>query len=758
MDKLSKTILDILLETNRLTQTEASGFGMYLRNAEIEEKLRKRNLVSSEDIAKAYSILYDLPLIRLENLSIAPDVYKLIPRDLIDKYDLIAFEKEGATAGAKVKIAIGKPANLNQNTQEVIDYLKKNKNILAELYITTEEDIRNAKKHLEQIPDKEIKETPVEEIKPKKLDYTNLNLSGIKTVDLKNIKIPYDVISKFPIEISIRHNMIVFDNPSPNLIKVAVSDPFNGKVREILDFVKVKNDIAIQEYVASPPEINEAIKLYYRKPIVSPPVISPPKIISDKKNIMPQAPQTPLPTKIPPPQLPQTPQAPRYSPGPISPQAPRQATSQTQAQQKEKTQEEELRAPQENNLDQFIGREVKDINVLREIAQGGDIPKILAATVALATFKKASDIHIEAEEKDVRVRYRIDGILRDVIRLPLQIGPAIISRIKILSRLKIDESRVPQDGRFDAVSNGHQIDLRISTLPTVHGEKAAIRILDKTQNIFNLKEIGLSGRGLEALEKNITKPYGIILVTGPTGSGKSTTLYSILQQISTPKINVVTLEDPVEYEIPGINQCQIKPKIGFSFAEGLRSILRQDPNVIMVGEIRDAETAGMATHAALTGHLVLTTLHTNDAAGALPRLINMGIEPFLITSSINVIVAQRLVRRICQKCKQKITLPDQLMAEISAQLGGFNLPKPFQFYEAKGCPECTQGYSGRIGIYEVLEMSDKIEDLAVKRRPASEIAKQAGLEHMTTLKQDGLIKAARGITTVSEVLRVTEMD
>jgi len=339
--------------------------------------------------------------------------------------------------------------------------------------------------------------------------------------------------------------------------------------------------------------------------------------------------------------------------------------------------------------------------------------------------------------------------------LPLEIQPAIISRIKILSKLKIDEQRIPQDGRFDVTTHGHEIDLRVSTLPTVRGEKGALRILDKTQNIYSYNELGIAGRNLKVLEDNIKKPYGVILATGPTGCGKSTTLYSILQEVSSPEVNVITLEDPVEYEIPGINQCQVKPKIGFSFAEGLRSVLRQDPNIIMVGEIRDAETAGMATHAALTGHLVLTTLHTNDAAGALPRLINMGIEPFLITSSINVIIGQRLVRKICPKCKKEAKLPEALLSQISKELSKFNLPKPYKFYEGLGCDECNQGYSGRIGIFEVLAMSDKIEEVAIKRRPASEILEAAIDEGMVTMKQDGLIKATKGVTTVSEVLRVT---
>ncbi len=405
-------------------------------------------------------------------------------------------------------------------------------------------------------------------------------------------------------------------------------------------------------------------------------------------------------------------------------------------------------------MDTFLGQEIKEVGDLQGIAEAGNIPKTLAATVALAVNKKASDIHIEPAEKFLRIRFRIDGILRDIIKLPLDEQPAIISRIKILSNLKIDESRIPQDGRFDAKTGNHQIDLRVSTLPTIHGEKAALRILDKSLKMYTLEDLGVTGHNLKILLENIDKPYGIVLSTGPTGSGKSTTLYAVLSRISTASVNIITLEDPVEYELPGLNQCQIKPKIGFTFANGLRSVLRQDPNIIMVGEIRDSETASLATHAALTGHLVLSTLHTNDATGALPRLINMGVEPFLITSSINCIIGQRLVRRLCDHCKRPAHIPEPVLKEIESELAKFNLPKPYKFFEGRGCPECDQGYKGRIGIFEVLPMTEKIETLAIARKPASEIKNTAIQEGMITMKQDGLIKAIKGITTVNEVLRV----
>jgi type IV pilus assembly protein PilB len=331
--------------------------------------------------------------------------------------------------------------------------------------------------------------------------------------------------------------------------------------------------------------------------------------------------------------------------------------------------------------------------------------------------------------------------------------------------MKIDEQRVPQDGRFDVTIDSRQVDLRVSTLPTVHGEKVVMRLLDKSEAIMTLEQLGVTGSNFDTLIANIKKPYGVILATGPTGSGKSTTLYAILSRISKPGVNVVTLEDPVEYELPGINQAQVKPSIGFTFAEGLRSVLRQDPNIIMVGEIRDLETAAMVTHAALTGHLVLSTLHTNDASGALPRLINMGVEPFLITSSINDVIGQRLVRKVCESCRERVEIPPavktfikkQLSEVPSVQLKNLDLEQ-LTFYHGRGCPNCTNGYRGRIGIFEVLAMNEKIEELAIKKAPASDIRQAAIEAGMITMTQDGLIKALKGITTIDEVMRVTTVN
>jgi len=416
------------------------------------------------------------------------------------------------------------------------------------------------------------------------------------------------------------------------------------------------------------------------------------------------------------------------------------------------------------DLGSLIQNDITDIKMLEEVVKEGYVPKVVAAIINYALNKKVSDIHIEPQTKTLRVRCRVDGILIDIVKMPLSMHPPIVSRIKILSKLKIDETRIPQDGRFEVAFKDREVDVRVSSLPTVHGEKIVMRVLDKSQKILSLEDLGMQGSALDKTMLSIAKPWGLILSTGPTGSGKSTTLNAIISRLNLPGKNIITLEDPVEYETPGVNQCQVKPDIGFTFASGLRSVLRQDPNIIMVGEIRDAETAGMATHAALTGHLVLSTLHTNDTAGALPRLINMGVEPFLITSAVDLIIAQRLIRLICPKCKEEVKVPPKLMEQIKAELEKISpnnvkdralIPKEMKFYYGRGCPECSQGFKGRIGIFEVLSITPTIEDLAIGRRPANEIKEVAIKDGMITMKQDGIIKALQGLTTIDEVYQAT---
>ncbi len=410
-------------------------------------------------------------------------------------------------------------------------------------------------------------------------------------------------------------------------------------------------------------------------------------------------------------------------------------------------------------------RAVTDVSQLQTIVRQGSVPRIVAGIINYAVDKRSSDIHIEPYEDELLIRYRIDGQLSEILKLPMEIHPAVISRVKILSKLKLDEQRIPQDGRFDVVVSGDkEIDIRVSTLPTVHGEKIVMRLLNKSDRIYSLEKLGLVGDGLQRLVDAIKQPYGVVLATGPTGSGKTTTLYAILQRVATGNVNIITLEDPVEYEIKGINQSQIKPKIGFTFADGLRSVLRQDPNIIMVGEVRDSETASMMTHAALTGHLVLSTLHTNNAAGALPRLINMGVEPFLLTSAMNAVVGQRLVRQLCNECKEEFELTSTIRKEIDKELelikannskDAARIPNEIKFYRQKGCDKCRNGYLGRLGLFEVLHMSDEIEDLAVKKAPAFDIERVATKAGMITLKQDGILKVLEGLTTLDEVLRET---
>jgi len=385
------------------------------------------------------------------------------------------------------------------------------------------------------------------------------------------------------------------------------------------------------------------------------------------------------------------------------------------------------------------------------------VAEIVTHILNFAAAARASDVHIEPQEKSTRVRYRIDGILQEKLTTPRELHDAIISRIKILSGMKIDEKRVPQDGRFAFKTQEEEIDLRVSSLPTTWGEKIVMRLLKKTGGIPELQELGLRGRALKNLQDSILRPHGIILICGPTGSGKTTTLYSIIQKINTSKINIITLEDPIEYKIPGVNQVQVNPVAGLTFASGLRSFLRQDPNVILVGEIRDQETADLAIQAALTGHLVFSTLHTNDASGALPRLLDMGAEPYLLASSMTAIVAQRVVRKIHDDCKVSYTPDPKIIEEMRSLLGPIWPGGGIQLYKGMGDAECgNSGYYGRMGIFEVLPVTEKLSKLILERGASSAIEKVAKEEGMISMKQDGYLKVLEGITTIEEVLRVAQ--
>jgi len=382
------------------------------------------------------------------------------------------------------------------------------------------------------------------------------------------------------------------------------------------------------------------------------------------------------------------------------------------------------------------------------------IVKLVNLLVIRAVVENASDVHIEPTLSNIRIRYRVDGLMHDVSVAPLYIHSSIITRIKVMSKMDIAESRVPQDGRFQLKAEGKDIDVRVSTYPTIYGEALVMRILDKGSVMFGLGELGFMEENLKKFEEVIKRPYGIILVTGPTGSGKTTTLYATLNHIVSPEKNIMTIEDPVEYELAGIRQSQINIKAGLEFANALRSMLRQDPDVILVGEIRDVETGKVAIQAALTGHLVFSTLHTNDAAGALNRLVEMGVEPFLIASAVASVIAQRLIRTVCSRCKTPFTPTREMLEKI-----GFDLNKEYKFYQGKGCKNCHgTGYKGRSGIFEMLVMNDTLRSLILNKASSNEIKQAAINAGMKTLRDDGLLKIVQGITTLDEVLRVTQLD
>ena len=435
----------------------------------------------------------------------------------------------------------------------------------------------------------------------------------------------------------------------------------------------------------------------------------------------------------------------------------------------------------EAEFGEIIKKEVKGIKPIKEeevveekeelgkLAEELPVIRIVDTLLKHAILERASDIHIEPLEKEVVVRYRIDGILHDAMILPKQAALGIVARIKVLSNLKLDEHRLPQDGRFKVEAEDYKYSIRVSVLPIFDGEKIVMRLLPETAKAYTLESLGLRGEALEEVHFNLRKPVGMVLVTGPTGCGKTTTLYAMLEILNTPDVNISTVEDPIEYRMPRINQTQVQPKIGLTFANGLRALVRQDPDIMMVGEIRDNETASLAINAALTGHLVLSTLHTNNAAGAIPRLIDMKAEPFLISSTLNIIIGQRLVRRFCEE-KEKYTLGKAELNNLAKYCNIERILKILKeekiiktkdtlgdvaFYRPKKSKECPEGYRGRIGIYEILPVTQTIKELIIKNATSDQVQAQAQKEGMRTMIEDGLIKATQGITSIEEVLRVT---
>ncbi len=401
-------------------------------------------------------------------------------------------------------------------------------------------------------------------------------------------------------------------------------------------------------------------------------------------------------------------------------------------------------------VDEADQEEEAEITDLRASAQDAPVIKLVYSILGQAANEGASDIHFEPGEDDMRVRFRVDGVLREAAQVPKRMVLGVVSRIKIMSELDIAEKRVPQDGRVSVNVEDRRVDLRVTTLPTQRGEGAAIRILDKSNAVFSLDELGLDGEARDRFEAAFRQAYGAVLVTGPTGSGKSTTLYAALQELNEIEKNIITIEDPVEYRLAGVNQINVNRKAGLTFATGLRSILRADPDIIMVGEVRDAETARIAIEAALTGHMVLTTLHTNDAPGAVIRLAKMGIESFLTASAVDCVIAQRLARRLCSHCKRSSVMPQAALEE-----SGFSVDGDLEVYEPVGCARCmTSGYRGRVGLFSVMVMSDRIKDMAVSLSPEAELAHVAREEGMLTLREDGLSKVRAGLTSIEEVARV----
>lgn len=553
---------------------------------------------------------------------------------------------------------------------------------------------RKAKKSKKKIGDVLVQEGLVSEEALSKLEAYIL---GIPFVSLKDGSIDSEILRIIPEPIARKYNIIAFRKDG-NKLEVAMLDP---RDLQTIDFIKKKANLKILPRLTDKESIKKALKQYQES------------LKSEFSDLI-----------------------------------KREAGSFKVVKQKKDETEQ-----------QALQKQAEELPII----------KIVDAILRHAILQSASDIHIEPQEKEVIVRYRIDGILHDAMTLPFDVRVGIVARLKVLSELKLDEHRLPQDGRFKIESEDYRVSFRISVLPVYNGEKIVMRLLRESTKGFTLEGLGFSGDALEKVHQNLKRPTGMILVTGPTGSGKTTTLYTMMDILNEPGVNISTIEDPIEYRMPRINQTQVRPDIGLTFSNGLRSLVRQDPDILMIGEIRDAETASLAINASLTGHLVLSTLHTNSAAGAIPRLIDMKQEPFLITSTLNLIIAQRLVRRLCPNVREKYKLKAKEIKDIKkyVDLGAVlahlienkiikNTQKfeDLEFYKPKPSKECPDGYRGRIGIYEVLTVTSSIKNLITDSASLDLIEERARSEGMITMAEDGIIKAAQGVTTVEEVLRV----
>ena len=715
-------IIDELLRLGKIESSEVAGLRDPSKTIEdLVNELFKKKKITDAECAPLLARVYDLPFITLTPAMIDPLTLRMLPEQTARGLFALPYQKTDTA----LLFAISKPYLMTQVSSGPLHALTGQLGRELHLYVTTNDAIEQALGLYK-------------------------NIGSLQNINLQQVSIPQMLLHKFPKDISQKYQMVVFGADGASKLKVAAVRPFDPQTKQIVDFIEKRNGISIDLYATTPQSFTSVLAAYDNPQGY---------IRSDGKTQEASSKIVEIDS------LPSG-QSPDYG-GQTAENIPVVGTKEVIAVQSGMLSQGGIQKDgdnlEERNLDVFLGHEISDTQELVSIVKSGFVPKMVGAILSFGVYLRASDIHLEPMRNVFRIRYRVDGDLKEYMYVPLILHPPISSRIKILSNLKIDEQRVPQDGRYDAVAGGHEFDVRVSSLPTVYGEKIVMRLLDKSSALRTLDEMGVTGSNKDRLENELKKPWGVVMSTGPTGSGKSTTLYAILNQIATPGVNVITLEDPVEYEMKGVNQVQVKPKIGFTFAEGLRSILRQDPNVIMVGEIRDGETAELATHAALTGHLVLTTLHTNDAAGALPRLINMGVEPYLITSAVNAIVAQRLVRKLCQTCKEKATVPQKILdqvTEIMSDAPGFDSATPLQFYgpHEAGCDNCKHGYKGRTGIYEVLVMSDAIEEAAIAHKPSSEIDAIARKEGMISLQQDGITKALQGITTLDEIFKVTSDD
>src|SRR3989304_5471988 len=641
-------ILDIVLKKGWLIrpQIEQMRQDSLVSQKSVTQILEESGLISQEKLIQAYSDFFKLPIIRLRELYVPRQIISKIPEKLAKKYFILVFDQKAD----RLKMAIAKPARLQYDRPGVLADIQKKQKVDIDLYITSEGDFNEALKYyhlkpkikidqttkLTELPDKSKNESQPEEKLPKILDilvsqrlinqkealeiikkgekqnvpFENIireegyvsddelakaqaQQFNLPYLSLKNLKISAENIRKFPIEISEKYRLVVFETLSDKVFKIATAYPENPAAHEVVSFLKSKYGITGYLHITTPQDITLVLEKYKE---------SEPEKKGEHKTFS------------------------LFGEGnePWRPQA------------------KEPKPIGELDIGTLIKKDIQTKEELEKITKTGDIPRTVAGLINFALVKKSSDIH----------------------KMDRKIHPGIIARIKISSRLRLDEQRIPQDGRFAISFKNRAVDIRVSTLPTSNGEKAVLRLLEKTKKIISFEELGLTGRAFDVLANNIKKPYGMILATGPTGSGKTTTLYAVLQSINTSQTNIVTLEDPIEYQIDGVNHCQARPDIGFSFAEGLRSILRQDPNVIMVGEIRDKETAGMAVQAALTGHLVLSSIHTNNAIGVIPRLLEMEVDPFLIAPTLIIAVAQRLVRTLCPATGKPIEIEESMRKMI----------------------------------------------------------------------------------------------